>query len=334
VEGGHIRLVLPKGKILSCVAYLLRNQQVDWTQKRNLLDHVGMVLTTESYRKTGLTQYNQKRYFASEPRPVLEVTLPEQPYQLYVSVQCELTHFKYWDKSVDVLNPEAISTFINLTHERYLKRYADKFGTRVLSIFTDETAPDWSIRIPAAFQAAYGYRLEEALPALQDEGHPDHRQVAHDLYQLKYQMFCEAYERPVSAWCQTHDIAYSGEKPPLRLSQLRYADIPGCDPGHIKVGAKPDMLQGTIRSNARAVASAGYFYGKPGTLCECYHSLGWSATLQDAKYIADGLLLLGISMLVPHGFFYSTHALKKHDAPPSFFFQMPFWPMFRNFPNE
>ncbi len=328
IEGGHVRLVLPKGKVLSCVAFPAQDGQIDWTQPRDLSNQIGMVLTTESYRRTGLTQYNRKRYFASEPRPMLEVTLPEQPYRLYLSIQYELTHFKYWDKSVDVLNPDAMTAFINLTHERYRKRYADKFGTRILSIFTDEIEPDWSSRIPNAFETAYGYRLEDELPALHDESHPDHLRVSHDLYRLTYRMFCESYEAPVSAWCRTHNIAYSGEKPPLRLSQLRYADIPGCDPGHTKAGAKLDMLKGVIRSNARAVASAGYFYGKAATLCECYHSLGWSATLQDAKYIADGLLLMGISMLVPHGFFYSTHALKKHDAPPSFFFQMPFWPLF------
>jgi hypothetical protein len=37
---------------------------------------------------------------------------------------------------------------------------------------------------------------------------------------------------------------------------------------------------------------------------------------------------MGTRYLVPHAFFYSTHALRKHDAPPSFFFQMPFWPLF------
>jgi hypothetical protein len=328
LDGGHIRLMLPEGKMLSCMAYSQKDGSVDWEHGIDVKDHIGMVLTTESYRETGLTRYNQKRYFASEPRPVLEVILPEQPYKLFVSVQSEVTHFKYWDQYVDVLNPEAVASFIELTHERYRKRYVKKFGTRILSIFTDEIAPEWSSRIPEAFQAAYGYRLENALPALQDNSHPDHIQVSHDLYNLKYQMFCESYEAVVSGWCQRNGLAYSGEKPALRLSQLRYMDIPGCDPGHIKVGAKPDMLRAYIRQNAKAVASAGYFYGKHGTLCECYHSLGWSATLQDAKFIADGLLLMGISMLVPHGFFYSTHALKKHDAPSSFFFQMPFWPLF------
>ncbi len=35
-----------------------------------------------------------------------------------------------------------------------------------------------------------------------------------------------------------------------------------------------------------------------------------------------------IRYLVPHGFFYTTHALKKHDAPPTFFYLvMPFCPL-------
>ncbi|MFW6268847.1 MAG: hypothetical protein ACOC4G_02090 [Bacillota bacterium] len=105
-------------------------------------------------------------------------------------------------------------------------------------------------------------------------------------------------------------------------------DIPGCDPGHIKVGNDLDILEGRIRGNAKSVASAAYFYEKEGSLVECYHSIGWSGTLQDAKLIADGLLLLGVDYLVPHGFFYTTHGLKKHDAPPSFFYQMPYWPLF------
>ena len=112
------------------------------------------------------------------------------------------------------------------------------------------------------------------------------------------------------------------------MAQLRYMDIPGCEPGHTKAGAPLDLLGPHLRQNAKATASVAYFYGKEGSLDECYHSLGWSGTLQDAKLMADGQLLAGITYLVPHGFFYSTHALRKHDAPPTFFFQTPYWPLF------
>ena len=328
VEGGDIRLVLPQGKILSVIAYPLRGQAVDWSSPTDLREYVGMVLTEDSYIETGLTAYNQKRYFASNPVPVLETSLPNGNYRIFVSAQQKVDKFKYWDNYVDVLNPDAIREFIRLTHERYKQRYADRFGSTIFSIFVDETTPQWSDRIPQEFLREYGYDLCPLLPALQDKTHPDHVKVSYDLYNLKYKLFCESFEEPISSWCQENGIAYSGEKPGLKLSQIKYMDIPGCDPGHRKAGGGMDIIRPDLRKNAKAVASVAHFLGKSGSLCECYHSLGWSGTLQDAKLIGEGLLLLGVNHLVPHGFFYTTHGLKKHDAPPSFFFQMPYWPLF------
>jgi hypothetical protein len=327
-SGGHVRLDLPRGKVLNCTAYSLENGQVVWESGADLLPHVGMVLTAESYNEVGLTQYNRKRYFASQPTPVLDVALPKKPLRIFVSVQTVVEHHKYWWHFVDVLNPDAVRAFLDLTHERYFQRLGSKFGKSISSIFVDETEPFWSERVPATFQAECGYDLLPLLPALQDDAHPQHLQVKADLFYLMHQMFCRTFEEQISQWCAAHNILYSGEKPSFRLSQLRYMDIPGCEPGHTKAGAPMDILRARLRQNARGTASAAYFYGKEGSLCECFHSLGWSATLQDAKVISEGLLLAGIDYLVPHGFFYTTHALAKHDAPPTFFFQMPYWSHF------
>lgn len=328
VPGGRIRLSLPRGKILACVACPLRDGRADWDRPLDLRDRVGMVLAEDAYFTRGLTRYNRKRYFASRPMPVLEAEVPGGPHRLFVSVQVTEQHHRYWDHFADVMNPQAVQEFLRVTHERYYRHFGDRFGSAIRSIFVDETWPRWSERLPAAFRERFSYDLLPLLPALQDPSHPRHLQVAYDLGQLEYEMFCRSWEQPYADWCRRHSILYSGEKPSWRLSQLAYMDIPGCEPGHTKAGTKMDLLRGTIRANARATASAAYFYGKVGSLCECFHSMGWSATLQDARIISDGLLLMGIDMLVPHGFFYSTHALRKHDAPPTFFFQMPSWPLF------
>ena len=330
LPGGAVRQVLPRGKVLCCTAQPLVNGAVAWDRGRDLRSGVGMVLADESYNVAGLTEYNQKRYFASNPTPVLEADL-DGPHRLYVSVQSHVTTHKYWGYYTDVLNPEAVRHYIDLTHERYYARFGDKFGTTIRSIFVDETAPHWSMLVPGAFAEQYGYDLLPLLPALQDAAHPRHKQVAADLNQLLYQMFLDAYDRPMADWCVRHGIAYSGEKHGMRLAQLKHMHIPGCDPGHTKAGATElDILVGDIRRSAKATASAAYFYDKEGALDECYHSLGWSGTVQDAKLIAEMLILMGIRYLVPHGFFYSTHALKKHDAPPTFFFQMPYWPLWHH----
>ncbi len=328
LPGGEMRLELPRGKVLACTACPLDGDRADWSRARDLRSAVGPVLTADSYVLMGLTRYNRKRYFASDPVPTLVATLPPGPQRLFVTVQAVYENYKYWDHFIDALNPAAVREFIRLTHERYAERYSERFGRTVHSIFADETSAVWTDRLPDEFASECGYDLCAALPALQDPAHPQHLRVAADLQRVKYRLFCESFEEQVAGWCRDHGIAYSGEKPSMRLAQLRYMDIPGCEPGHTKAGAPMDLLGAGVRSNARATASAAYFYGKEGALCECYHSTGWSATLQDAKLVADGLLLAGIRYLVPHGFFYSTHALKKHDAPPTFFFQMPYWPLF------
>jgi hypothetical protein len=328
--GGALRWALPPGKLLSVQAFSLRDPQDEavWEEPLDLRRFAGVHLGEQSYRETGLTAYNQKRFFASAPSWVVETEMPEGRWRIYAFLQSEVTHHKYWGHFVDVLNPSAVQQFITLTHERYRQRLGSHFGKTIRAIFTDETAPGWSDCLPDEFLKAYDYDLLPLLPALREISHPRHCQVSFDFSRLVYRLFCQAYEEPIAAWCQQHGLAYTGEKPSLRLAQLKYMDIPGCEPGHTKAGAPLDLLQARIRQNTRATASAAYFYDKPGALDECYHSLGWSGTLQDARLMADGQLLNGITYLVIHGLFYSTHGLKKHDAPPTFFFQAPYWPFF------
>ncbi len=323
ISGGPIRHGLPRGRVWSCFLYPETDDGIVWRDGRDFLSAVGFHLSTESYHDTGLTAYNRKRYFADVPTPVLETEAPAGSYRLLAAVQVEVEDFKYWGRYVDVLNPEAMKAFIEMTHERYRQRYGDRFGKGIASIFADETQAGWSERLPEAFLSEYGRELD--FSALAEKDHPDHLRTSADLEGLKYRLFLETFEKPIADWCRRHGIAYAGEKPCARLSQFSFMDVPGIDSGHAKTGGDLELLHPALRNNARAVASAAWFYGKEECLCECYHSLGWSATLNDARWIADGLMLMGITRLVPHGFFYSTHGLKKHDAPPSFFFQMPYW---------
>jgi hypothetical protein len=67
VAGGEVRLDLLPGKVLSLRAYPLNASQVDWEHVLDLAEAVGAVLEEDSYQETGLTRYNQKRYFACKP---------------------------------------------------------------------------------------------------------------------------------------------------------------------------------------------------------------------------------------------------------------------------
>ena len=218
LSSGTSRQPLPRGNVLCCIAYPLENDIANWNEGVDLRSSVGMVLADESYNVAGLTQYNQKRYFASNPTPILETTLNDS-HRLFVSVQTQITTHKYWGYYTDVLNPDAVQHYINLTHERYYARFSDKFGTTIRSIFVDETQPQWSIRIPDAFHEKFGYDLIPLLPALQSPSHPQHKRVIGDYYDLIYHMFLNTYDKPMEDWCEKHGIAYSGEKHSVRLSQ-------------------------------------------------------------------------------------------------------------------
>ncbi len=329
LSGGETEVELPAGRVLDCQAFpLSAGGEVQWGEGRDLRSFVGLSMRHDSYVEMGLTDYNRKRFFASDPVPVLEVQLPPAPHLLVSSLQVLVTDHKYWGYYADVMNPAAVARWLELTHARYAARYGDAFGKIFGSIFVDETTPGWSALVPGAYEARYGEALPPLLPALCRQDHPRHLEVKQQYRDLLLELFVESFETPVRSWCRQHGIRYAGEKNNLRLSQLKYMDVPGCEPGHTKAGRRPDYHSTRVRGNARATASAAWFYEKEGSLCECFHSLGWSGTMQDARVMAEGLVQQGIRYLVPHGCFYTTHSLTKHDAPPSFHVQMPYWPIF------
>ena len=261
---GMVRLELPRGKILNCTACALNGNDVDWSRVIDLRSSLGVVLTEDSYQEVGLTAYNRKRFFSNVGVPTLEAKLSPGKYRIFVSAQMLVDNHKYYFHFVDVLNPEAVREFLNLTHERYFQRFGSEFGKTIRSIFADETAPVWSERLPAEFFKRLGYQLPPLLAALQDAKHPQHAQVRGDFHRIKYELFVESFEKPYADWCRAHGISYWGEKPLLRLSQLKFSDVPGCDAAHVKAGGRLDMVSAHLRENPRAAASAMYFLRQTG----------------------------------------------------------------------
>lgn len=326
-QGGYVRCVLPPGRLLCCVAVPIDGDVADWSAERDVAPDVGMVLTRESYFDAAPQPYNDRRYFADTPVPVLETSLPPGNWELWAVTESLISAHKYWGSFPDVTNAAAVAKFIELTHDRYAAALGPRLAL-VTSIFVDEVQPVISRSVLRELERRWGDDARTLVLAHFAPSHPRHLEALRVFQELRLELFMETFEAQVSGWCRAHNLRYSGEKPSVRLRQLAAMDVPGCEPGHTKAGAaRLDLLQGDIRGNARATASAAYFYGKEGSLCECFHSLGWGATLQDAKIISESLIAFGVRWIVPHAFFYSTRGLRKHDAPPSFL-QMPYWPLF------
>ncbi len=325
-----LELKAPWGRLLSARAYPVVNGQCDFSEYIDLTDHVGTGYQEEIFQLSGLTAYNRKRFFTGVASQYLYWEAPEGEWKVYVFVEEVMKHFKYFENFVDPLNPEAVRYFIECTHEQYKARFGDEFGKTIKGVFTDETTAfppqqPWSPLLENLIREKYGREIIDVLPALTEDMGPDTQRIRFEYWDTATDAFIESYDKQIYDWCEANHLMYIGEKPILRSKELEYVHVPGTDAGHAKVGAKVDPLPGKYRANGKVISSAAHFYHKPAALCEAFHSIGWGMTQQDMKWIFDWLAMSGVDWYIQHAFYYTTDGLKKHDAPPSSFCQMPWW---------
>jgi hypothetical protein len=146
-------------------------------------------------------------------------------------------------------------------------------------------------------------------------------------------MFVESYHKQVSGWCSSHKLLYATEVPSMRMGTQRYSDIVGGDTAHEKLGKSLEWIYdeyiSNYRSNAKAVSSLARQLDKKYAMIESFHSVGWTMTIQDAKWMIDRLGSSGINFYNFHAFYYTIEDITKHDAPPSQFLQNPYWKYYR-----
>ena len=108
----------------------------------------------------------------------------------------------------DVFNKDAIREFIDATHEKYYKRFGNRFGTSLKGFFTDEPQfgngggnnLEWSHLFPDEFKNRYGYDLIENLPNLFYDTEKSSA-VRNDFHSMVSDMFCTSFIKQVYDWC-------------------------------------------------------------------------------------------------------------------------------------
>jgi len=322
------------GEILYAKAVQIKeNKELDWKNIESLEEQIGILQQQEIYQQTGLTAYNHKRFFSYGPKHILTGTLPKGNWRIFCFYQENMGDFKYYGGFFDPCNKEAVKTFIDTTHEKYKKHLGVQFGKTIHGMFSDETgllgSIPWSKELIKEFKTRKGYDLIEALPALSGTTYPNYLQVRYDYMDVLHNIFVESYHKQVSDWCQSHDMKYATEVPSMRMSTQRYSDVIGGDTAHEKLGRSLDWIYnkylGGFRYNSRSTASLARQLDKEYSMIESFHSVGWSMTMQDAKWMIDRLGSDGINLFNFHAFYYTIDAITKHDAPPSQFLQNPYW---------
>lgn len=309
----------------------------DWDDWIDLQDFIGNLQMEKIYQQTGLTKYNNKRFFSYGPNHILDCVLLEGKWRIEVYMEEALGDFKYYGGFFDPCSREAVKTFLETTHERYRRAVGEQFGKNIRGMFSDEVGLlggiPWSGQLIERFEEANGYSLAEVLPAIHDSSVPGAYKIRYDLYRTVHELFVESYHKQVADWCRDNQLAYATEVPSMRLGTQKYSDIIGGDTAHEKLGKSLDWIYDeyirNYRSNAKAVSSLARQLDREYAMIESFHSVGWTMTLQDAKWMIDRLGASGINLYNFHAFYYTIADITKHDAPPSQFLQNPYWKHYR-----
>ena len=330
---------LPWAKVLLARAVPLVEPagELDWLHALDPAPFIGSVPAEFVFQSTGLTTYTSKRFFTAFPRKQLTWQVPPGRWQIVFWLEEEISAFKYFGTYVDPCHKEAVQTFLQTTHERYASHFHGQFGREIKGFFTDEVGLlgriPWSAHLPSFVREQNGEALIESLPAIFYPPDAESKQARYRFFQTLHQLFGESYHQQVSAWCEQHHLQYITEVPSMRMTTQLYSHIPGGDSAHEKIGRSLEWIidqnADNLRADPKIVSSLANQLGTERAMIECFHSLGWSMTLQDAKWMLDRLAALGINFFVFHAFFSSLDGLRKHDAPPSQFLQNPYWPYFR-----
>jgi len=198
---------------------------------------------------------------------------------------------------VNVMDPDAVKRFIELTHQRYYEHCGAEFGKTIRAFFNDEASLQggyltnetqpypvvaWYHGLPDMFKARTGYDIRKALPALFSDAGGDTVRYRCDFYDTISHAVADAYFKQIRQWCEAHQVASTGHLlweesllyhasfygsvfPSLAEFDWPGIDVLGCgrqctSGSHIEGGPVTPKL----------ISSAAHLYGKPRTMSESF----------------------------------------------------------------
>lgn len=248
-------------------------------------------------------------------------------------------------RSADLLNPEAVQAFIQITHERY-KQYVGKyFGNTIIAMFTDE--PDITGRNSKLGYLAwtrgfehdffqYGYHYSDLLSLFIDMG--DYQKVRQDYERAINARMLTSYYLPIRDWCENNHIQLTGHPEKSDdIGLLKAFHIPGQDV--VWRWVAPEEQKGIIGEHSTAGkcgADAARHYGRRRNINEYLGVCGlgntWNLSAADMKWYTDWLAVRGVNLFCPHAFYYSVKGKERsHERPPDVGPNNVWWPYYSHF---
>lgn len=242
-------------------------------------------------------------------------------------------------KSADILNPQAVKRFIELTHEAYYREFSEYFGNTVIGFFTDEPSilgrnvkdlMPWTKDFDQAFIAAGG-NLAGLTGLFTGQENADTRLY----HSLILEREGRVYYASLSRWCEEHGIALMGH--PHQSDDIevqRYFHTPGQDLVFRWVSPEKGGTEGMDSVMGKCSADAARLMRRRRNSNECFGACNrngnpWHFTGEDMKWYIDWLAVRGVNLFIPHAFYYSLEGQRSQERPPDVGPGSIWWPHYK-----
>ncbi len=246
--------------------------------------------------------------------------------------------------AADILNPDAVDSFLRLVYDRFAERFQAEFGRTILAMFTDEPNPLGRSRegpgvLPGTtgildyVSDFLGLDFTPHLAALwyDDEPHAPRRRADY-ARAIQYRLE-EVYYRRLWQWCEDHGLPLTGH--PAHggdIGPLRSFHIPGQDlVWRWVLPDDPSALEGDESVQGKCSSSAMIHLGRRRNSNECCGAYGHGLTWEEMKWLADWCFVRGVNLLYPHAFYYSVRGPRVDERPPDVGPNSPWWGRYRGY---
>ncbi|SER42888.1 hypothetical protein SAMN04487944_10489 [Gracilibacillus ureilyticus] len=249
-------------------------------------------------------------------------------------------------RSADLLNPEAVRTFIELTHERYREVVGQYFGNTIFAMFTDE--PDITGRNADPGCIAWTGHFErfiyqaglhvEDLPGLFFHIGEKTAHIRQTYQKVINKRMRETYYIPIAEWCQANQLYLTGH--PAKSDDIGLLEpftLPGQDVVWRWVAPEDEKgVTGEHSTAGKCGADAARHYQRQRNLNEylgvCGIDNSWNLSASDMKWYTDWLAVRGVNLFCPHAFYYSVNGkVRSHERPPDVGPNNVWWPHYNHF---
>lgn len=217
------------------------------------------------------------------------------------------------DPNVNYLSSEAVSLFIQDTHEAYYKRFPEAFGTTITTTFFDEPTMFrakgrmWTDDFNEKFTERYGFSPETIYPALWYDIGPKTAAARNCLFGLRAALYAEGLMKTISDWAEAHGIISTGHQDQEEVVNTvevsgdlmldgKYMGMPGID----KIGGNRPA-----EHFYKVVSSSANNWDKTYVMSETYGDMG-NISMETMYRIATEQYTKGINQLIPHAVWYDN----------------------------